>query len=87
MSWYLTLFHYLKKSVKEDPNQLSENVSEWRQNLAKSWLQFKDFFVTVRTREDMVVAPFLSEQERHLVKQRLKFIFSTSARCDINQTK
>ena len=25
----------------------------------------------MRTREDMVVAPFLSEQERHLVKQRL----------------
>lgn len=57
--------------VKEDPNQLSENVSEWRQNLAKSWQQFKDFFVKVRTREDMVIAPFLSEQERHLVKQRL----------------
>ena len=56
---------------QEDPNKLSENVSEWRQNLAKSWQQFKDFFVTVRTREDMVVAPFLSEQERHLVKQRL----------------
>ena len=33
--------------------------------------QFKDFFVEVRTREDMVIAPFLSEQERHLVKQRL----------------
>ena len=62
----------LPEEVKqEDPNQLSENVSEWRQNLAKSWQQFKDFFVTVRTREDMVVAPFLSEQERHLVKQRL----------------
>ncbi|MDI4652988.1 MULTISPECIES: uroporphyrinogen-III synthase [Pseudoalteromonas] len=57
--------------VKEDPNQLSENVSEWRQNLAKSWQQFKDFFVEVRTREDVVIAPFLSEQERHLVKQRL----------------
>ncbi|WP_194442872.1 uroporphyrinogen-III synthase [Pseudoalteromonas simplex] len=57
--------------VKEDPNQLSENVSEWRQNLAKSWQQFKDFFVKVRTREDTVIAPFLSEQERHLVKQRL----------------
>ncbi|TMP16566.1 uroporphyrinogen-III synthase [Pseudoalteromonas sp. S2721] len=57
--------------VKEDPNQLSENVSEWRQNLAKSWQQFKDFFVKVRRREDMVIAPFLSEQERHLVKQRL----------------
>ena len=57
--------------VKEDPNQLSENVSEWRQNLAKSWQQFKDFFVEVCTREDMVIAPFLSEQERHLVKQRL----------------
>ncbi len=56
---------------QEDPSKLSENVSEWRQNLAKSWQQFKDFFVTVRTREDMVVAPFLSEQERHLVKQRL----------------
>ena len=62
----------LPEEVKqEDPNQLSENVSEWRQNLAKSWQQFKDFFVTVRTREDIVVAPFLSEQERHLVKQRL----------------
>ncbi len=56
---------------KEDPNQLTENVSEWRQNLAKSWQQFKDFFVEVRTREELVIAPFLSEQERHLVKQRL----------------
>ena len=57
--------------VEQHSNVLSENVSEWRQNLAKSWQQFKDFFVKVRTREEMVVAPFLSEQERHLVKQRL----------------
>ncbi|CAM4272635.1 uroporphyrinogen-III C-methyltransferase [Pseudoalteromonas ostreae] len=65
-----------EEAVAKKSEALSENISEWRQNVAKSWQQFKDMFVTVRTREDMVVAPFLSEQERHLVKQRLSLYLS-----------
>ena len=57
--------------VKEERHALSENVSDWQQNLANSWHQFKDNFIKVRQREGMAIEPLLTEQERHLIQQRL----------------
>ncbi|MDP2633402.1 MULTISPECIES: uroporphyrinogen-III synthase [unclassified Pseudoalteromonas] len=57
--------------VKEDQHALSENVSDWQQNLANSWHQFKDNFIKIRQREGMAIEPLLTEQERHLIQQRL----------------
>ncbi|WP_404341534.1 uroporphyrinogen-III C-methyltransferase [Pseudoalteromonas mariniglutinosa] len=55
----------------ENLNALSDDLSEWQQNLIKSWQQFKDDFIKIRSREEFVIAPLLSEQERHLITQRL----------------
>lgn len=57
--------------VQEEQHALSENVSDWQQNLANSWHQFKDNFIKVRQREGMAIEPLLTEQERHLIQQRL----------------
>ncbi|MBE0456678.1 uroporphyrinogen-III C-methyltransferase [Pseudoalteromonas prydzensis] len=56
---------------QEDQHALSENVSDWQQNLANSWHQFKDNFIKIRQREDIAIEPLLTEQERHLIQQRL----------------
>lgn len=56
---------------QEDQHALSENVSDWQQNLANSWQQFKDNFIKIRQREDIAIEPLLTEQERHLIQQRL----------------
>lgn len=57
--------------VKDNQHALSENVSDWQQNLANSWHQFKDNFIKIRQREEMAIEPLLTEQERHLIQQRL----------------
>lgn len=56
---------------QEEQHALSENVSDWQQNLANSWHQFKDNFIKIRQREDIAIEPLLTEQERHLIQQRL----------------
>jgi uroporphyrinogen III methyltransferase / synthase len=55
-----------------DENVLSEDISDWQQNLKNSWQQFLDSFITIRHREGVAIEPLLSEQQRHLVTQRIK---------------
>ncbi len=55
----------------EDQHALTEDVSDWQQNLLNSWHQFTDNFIKIRQREDMSIEPLLTEQERHLIQQRL----------------
>ena len=55
---------------------MSENVSDWQQNLANSWQQFKDNFIKIRQREDIAIEPLLTEYERHLIQQRLSLYLS-----------
>ncbi|WP_165736041.1 uroporphyrinogen-III C-methyltransferase [Pseudoalteromonas sp. C8] len=63
----------LPEEVSEvDENVLSEDINDWQQNLNNSWGRFLDSFLTLHHREGGVVAPFLDEQERHLVNQRIK---------------
>ena len=63
----------LPEEVTEvDENVLSEDINDWQQNLNNSWGRFLDSFLTLHHREGVVVAPFLDEQERHLVNQRIK---------------
>ncbi|CAM3944759.1 MULTISPECIES: uroporphyrinogen-III C-methyltransferase [Pseudoalteromonas] len=61
---------------QEDQHALSENISDWQQNLANSWQQFKDNFIKIRQREDIAIEPLLTEQERHLIQQRLSLYLS-----------
>ncbi|MBE0358702.1 uroporphyrinogen-III synthase [Pseudoalteromonas aliena] len=55
-----------------DENALSDNVSDWQQNLSNSWNKIVDSFITVRQHEGVSIEPLLTEQERHLINQRIK---------------
>jgi uroporphyrin-3 C-methyltransferase/uroporphyrinogen III methyltransferase/synthase len=57
---------------KTDENALSDDINDWQQNVANSWNQFLDGFITIRHREGIAIEPLLSEQERHLINQRIK---------------
>lgn len=54
---------------KEDLS-LSEDVSDWQENLAKTWQKFLNDFITVRRRSGMVEPLMAPEQQQHL-KQNL----------------
>lgn len=62
--------------TQDEQHALSENVSDWQQNLLNSWHQFTDNFIKIRQREDMSIEPLLTEQERHLIQQRLSLYLS-----------
>ncbi|MGO2128320.1 MAG: uroporphyrinogen-III C-methyltransferase [Pseudoalteromonas prydzensis] len=61
---------------QEEQHALSENVSDWQQNLANTWHQMMDGFIKIRQREDVAIEALLTEQERHLIKQRLSLYLS-----------
>lgn len=61
---------------QQEQHTLSDNVSDWQQNLANSWHQFKDNFIKIRQREGVAIQPLLTEQERHLIQQRLSLYLS-----------
>jgi uroporphyrin-3 C-methyltransferase len=56
-------------NAKEDLS-LSEDISDWRENLAKTWQKFLNDFITVRRRTGMVEPLMAPEQQQHL-KQNL----------------
>lgn len=51
---------------------LSESVSDWRENLRRSWRALVDDFISVKNRE-MPVEPLMSEQAQWLVREQLSF--------------
>ncbi|WP_165726230.1 uroporphyrinogen-III C-methyltransferase [Pseudoalteromonas sp. SA25] len=55
-----------------DENALSDDVSDWQQNLSNSWNKIVDSFITIRQHEGVSIEPLLTEQERHLINQRIK---------------
>ena len=55
-----------------DENALSDDVSDWQQNLSNSWNKIVDSFITIRQHEGVSIEPLLTDQERHLINQRIK---------------
>ena len=55
-----------------DENALSGDVSDWQQNLSNSWNKIVDSFITIRQHEGVSIEPLLTDQERHLINQRIK---------------
>ncbi|MEM5513772.1 uroporphyrinogen-III synthase [Pseudoalteromonas sp. AS84] len=55
-----------------DENALSDDVSDWQQNLSNSWNKIVDSFITIRQHEGVSIEPLLTDQERHLLNQRIK---------------
>ncbi|MDN3652773.1 uroporphyrinogen-III C-methyltransferase [Thalassotalea ponticola] len=55
-------------------NALSEDVSDWRENLAKSWRKFKREFITISYRQGNVEPLLAADQSQNLIQNmQLKF--------------
>lgn len=52
--------------MDSDGTELSSSLSEWRQNLVKSWQNFMDSFITVRRRDDTAVPLLAPNQDIYL---------------------
>ncbi|TMP03015.1 uroporphyrinogen-III synthase [Pseudoalteromonas sp. S3178] len=59
-------------TTEVDKNVLSEDISDWQQNLSNSWNKIVDSFITIRHHEGTAIEPLLTDQERHLINQRIK---------------
>jgi len=56
----------IDSKTKEQAFKLSENTSEWRANLAKSWQKFLDNFITIRRRDGSVEALMSPKHQQNL---------------------
>ncbi|MFT6328190.1 MAG: uroporphyrin-3 C-methyltransferase [Bermanella sp.] len=56
-------------------NELSENISDWRTNISKTWNALVDDFVQIET-SDKPVLPYLSTKQRWLITEQLKLALS-----------
>ncbi|WP_289108032.1 uroporphyrinogen-III synthase [uncultured Pseudoalteromonas sp.] len=61
-----------QEATEIEKNALSEDVSDWQQNLSHSWNKLVDSFITIRQHEGVAIEPLLTDQERHLINQRIK---------------
>lgn len=55
----------------DDEEQLSDNLSDWRSNLQKSWHAFAENFITIRRRDGNTEA-LISPQQTWYLKENLK---------------
>lgn len=61
-----------KETIPTPDNVLTENMSDWQQNLGKSWNKIVDSFITIRRHEGVLIEPLLTDQERQIINQRIK---------------
>lgn len=59
----------------KEQNELSENISDWRSNLSKTWNSLVDDFIQVDT-TDTPIMPYLSTKQRWLITEQLKLALS-----------
>ncbi|WP_202307055.1 uroporphyrinogen-III C-methyltransferase [Dryocola clanedunensis] len=52
--------------MDSDGSELSSTVTEWRQNLVKSWHSFMDSFITIRRRDETAVPLLAPNQDIYL---------------------
>lgn len=67
----LPLAGFLRPKVELKDNELSSDVSDWKDNLAKTWHSFASDFITIRKREGSVEA-LLSPKEAWYLQENLK---------------
>jgi uroporphyrin-3 C-methyltransferase len=56
-------------------NELSDNISDWRTNISKTWNALVDDFIQIET-SDKPVLPYLSTEQRWLITEQLKLALS-----------
>lgn len=57
--------------MDQDSNELSSSISEWRQNLSKSWHNFMADFITVR-RRDSSAEPLLAPNQDIYLRENIR---------------
>ncbi|CCQ11392.1 Uroporphyrinogen-III synthase [Pseudoalteromonas luteoviolacea B = ATCC 29581] len=62
----------LPEAMPIESAQLSEDVSDWRANLKRSWQQFLNDFISIRKRESITTAPLLSDTEQRVLRTMLE---------------
>lgn len=67
----LTLDHILEVETSEETLILTDNVSEWRTNLSRTWKRFADDFITIRSHSNKV-EPLLSEAQKQNISMNIK---------------
>ncbi|QJR81137.1 heme biosynthesis operon protein HemX [Alteromonas pelagimontana] len=67
----LPLDTFEKPEQEATKDQVSESVSDWKQNLAAVWHSITDQFISV-TRNETPVEPLMSEQQQWLAREQLK---------------
>lgn len=68
----LPLAFFQKPQSAEQADQLSNNLDDWKSNLARSWDKFTARFFSVK-KISAEVKPFMSEQQQWLAREQLKF--------------
>jgi uroporphyrin-3 C-methyltransferase len=56
-------------------NELSDDISDWRSNIGKTWESLVDDFIQV-DRSDKPILPYLSSKQRWLITEQLKLALS-----------
>lgn len=57
--------------MDSDSGELSSSLSEWRQNLVKSWHNFMDDFITIR-RRDTTAEPLLAPNQEIYLRENIR---------------
>lgn len=73
--------------AQQQANDLSEDLSDWRSNLSKTWQAIRDDFISI-SRTEKAIEPYLSEKQQWLIKEQLKFALTQaqSSVLDDNET-
>ncbi|MFT4732526.1 MAG: uroporphyrin-3 C-methyltransferase [Gammaproteobacteria bacterium] len=59
----------------EEQNELSDNISDWRTNISKTWNSLVDDFIQIET-SNKPILPYLSTKQRWLITEQLKLALS-----------
>ncbi|AZZ96653.1 uroporphyrinogen-III synthase [Pseudoalteromonas sp. R3] len=56
---------------QSEQSELTEQVSDWKANVWRSWLKIQDQFIKVRSHDKPVIDPLLDAEEQQLIRAQL----------------
>lgn len=68
----LPVYTHFPEEYEPEPEELSESVGDWRENISRSWDAFINKFMRVEYTVTPI-KPFISEEGQWLVRQQLEF--------------
>lgn len=68
----LQVYTHFPEEYEPEPEELSESVGDWRENISRSWDAFINKFMRVEYTVTPI-KPFISEEGQWLVRQQLEF--------------